>query len=189
MTARLCLVAALLSTALVGCNAQKQRAMALQHAQTSLEEEFPQRAGLQLDQADSLTDRFNLKPEVQADILRAETHLQLGELSMARALGEKVAAAYVPGTQPRAEAEEILAKVAIREGEFVEAQLRLSEAKRSYTDPSDLARVQDLALLVQGLQAYSQGETLSARSTWNSIGNVKLRESVLASMPAVAKTR
>jgi Flp pilus assembly protein TadD len=189
MTARLCLAAALLSAFLAGCNAHKQRAMALEQAQTSLEEQFPQRAQLQLDKADKLTRRYGLKPTTQSDILRAEAHLQLGELSMAKALGQEVSSAYVPGTVERAEAEEILAKVAIREGQFVEAQLRLSEAQRSYTDPADLARVGDLTLLVQGLQAYAQGETLVARSRWDSIGNEALRKSVLASVPAVATNR
>jgi hypothetical protein len=189
MTARVLIVAALGSALLVGCNAHQKRAMALREAQVSLEEEVPERAGLQIDRAEHLTRRYGLAATVQSDVLRAEAHLQMGELSLAKALGEKIAAAHVPGTEPRAEAEEILAKVAIREGAFVEAQLHLSEAKRSYTDPGDQARVTDLTHLVRGLQAYSQGETLAARSHWQSIGNQRVRDSVMASVPAVAQSR
>ncbi|MFP4355568.1 MAG: hypothetical protein ACLFUJ_10650 [Phycisphaerae bacterium] len=175
------LIAVVLSVAaLAGCNAQKQHAMALEDAQVSLAEQFPERAQLQLDKADRIARENRLKTGIESQVLRAEALLQMGQVEQAQQIAQQIAADYVPGTIQRAQAEELLAKVAIRQGRFLDAQMNLSEADRSYTSPVDKARINDLLNLVRGLEAWSGGRTVAAKTHWDSIVDKDLRSSVLA---------
>ena len=183
MKARLLVAVAAAAFALTGCNAQQQHDMALADAQQSLQQQFPEKAQLQIDQADRIADRHSVRRGVESKILRAEANIQMGRLDEAQRIAEEITASEVPGTVARAQAEEVLAKIAIRQGRFLDAQLHLNEADRSYVAMEDKARVTDLGHLVRGLEAYSQGQTQIARTHWKSIADEQMRASVAPEAP------
>ncbi len=174
------IAAALALVAVAGCNAQKQHAMALENAEVSLDQDFPERAELHLNKADRIARENRLKTGVESSVLRAEALIQMDRLEEAQRIAQQIADDYVPGTAPRAQAEELQAKIAIRQARFLDAQVHLNEAHRSYTDAADRGRITDLLNLVRGLEAFSDGKTLAARTHWNSINDAQLRESILA---------
>ena len=167
---------------LAGCGTQKKYDLEVRDAHEALDADFPELAGGHLDKADEMAAKHRLSRSDEARLLRAEAHIQTGDLEQAELLAEAVADRNVPGTRPRAQAEEVLAKIAIRRGQFSLAQRRLDEADRGYKAEHDKQRVADLVRLVLGLEAYGQGKTPEARQHWQRIADPQLRASVAMSL-------
>ena len=165
---------------LAGCGAQTKYDLEIREAHVALGADFPELAGKHLDRADRIAAKNDLKPRPESALLRAEAHLRRGEVAEARAVARAVADRHVPGTRPRGQAEEVLAKVAIRQGRFAEARNHLDQAARSYRAEEDKRRVADLTLLVRGLQAYARGQVQTARQHWRRIADPELKSSVIA---------
>ena len=175
------LTVGLLAVVLLGGCGQKKYAMEVNGARDSLERNFPEQAEVRLARARQIAEEHRLDESPEAALLAAEARIQLDDLAAARQLAESVAADNVPGTRVRAQAEEVLAKVAIRRGDFRTAMTHLAQADRSYSDPSDRRRVADLIHLVEGLRAYGRGKTTLADEHWGAISDPKLRVAIEAS--------
>ncbi len=180
MTRTLPLLAAagLLAGLAAGCSPRKEYSLQLTQARESLVRQFPQQAEQHLDQAQTVAVKHSLKPTAEAALLRAEARLQQDDLVTARQLANRVADEFVPGTRQRGLAEEMLAKIAIRRGEFLAAEAHLLQAERSYEDPADRQRAGDLVHLVRGLIAFGRGQNLQAQRHWQSIMDPQLRQSI-----------
>ncbi len=182
MRIRTCMLALLAGTVLAGCQAQKAYDRQLVKAQRSLEMQLPEMAQRQIDKAQTIAAKNHLHTGPEAKLLLAEAHLQMGNLSGTEALAREVADEYVPGTISRARAEEILAKVALRQGDFLAATAHLNEAERGYNAPEDLQRTADLLHLVRGLEAYGDGNSTVAIGHWNNISDPAIRQSLKQGM-------
>ena len=169
---------------LAGCGAQGKYDIEVRNAHEALKADLPELAEQRLAKADRIAAKNELTPSAEARLLKAEARLRQGDPGEARELAEMVAVEHVPGTHERGLAEEVLAKVAIRQGRFGAAGRHLDQARRSYSDQADQARVADLRKLVRGLEAYGQGKTGAARRHWHSIDDPELKASVLASLAA-----
>jgi hypothetical protein len=185
MNARIWLTGLLALGVLAGCGGQEKYALEVRGARDSLERNFPEKAEVHLARADKLAEKYDLVPSTDATLLKAEARIQLRDLATAEALATGVAEQHVPGQRPRAQAEEILGKIAIRRGNFTGAMHHLAQADRSYESAGDKQRVADLVLLVQGLQAYGRGEMDQARRRWESISDPKLRVAINVRRQAV----
>jgi tetratricopeptide (TPR) repeat protein len=178
MNARIWLTGLIALGVLAGCGGQEKYALEVRSARDSLERNFPEKAEVHLARADQLAEKYDLVPAPDATLLKAEARIQLKDLATAEALAAGVAEEYVPGTRPRAQAEEILGKIAIRRGDFRGAMHHLVQADRSYESAGDKQRVADLLLLAGGLEAYGRGQMAEARRTWEKISDPRLRVAI-----------
>ncbi|MFP4055170.1 MAG: hypothetical protein ACLFV7_15025 [Phycisphaerae bacterium] len=170
----------LLSLVLLGGCGQKKYAMEVNDARDSLERNFPEQAEVRLARARQIAEEYDLDESPEATLLAAEARIQLDDLATAGQLAQSVADTNVPGTRVRAQAEEVLAKVAIRRGDFRSAITHLAQADRSYTAPAERRRIADLIHLVDGLRAYGRGKTALADEHWGAISDAKLRVAIEA---------
>lgn len=178
---KLFLIAACAGIALLGgCKAQSQYNLELDNAQVALEGRFPDLAARHLDKAGRIAAKRRMGRRDKPVLLRAEVLVQKGDYDGARSLAETIAHRNVHGTHRRGQAEELLGKIAIRQGRFADARRHLANADRSYKADADKQRAADLDKLVLGLQAYGRGRTQLAQNHWRSISNVRMRTSISA---------
>jgi len=107
-------------------------------------------------------------------LLVAELRLVQGNSAEARDIAETVLAQ----NQRNPQANELVAKVLLKQGAFDEAEQHLVTAQLEYGTLGERQRVEDLLNLTRGLRAYSQGDTLAARKYWATIENTQLRDAV-----------
>ena len=172
---------------LAGCQDREAYNLELEHAQTALNQGFPEMADEHLTEADRIATKEEFKPVPAQRLLAAEVQIQLGDLDRAEQLALQVSREYVPGRVENAQAEEVLAKIDIRRGRFADALTHLNQAERSYKAEADKKRVADLIYLVRGFNAYGDGETRIAKAHWQNISDPEIRASVEATLARAAQ--
>ena len=176
----LMLLIAGLAMTVLGCQAQENYRIELQDAHDALEGEFPELAEHHLQEAQSLAQENGLREELAAKLLLAEAKMQKGDLISGEKLAQDVLQASTPGTVERAQAHQILAKVAIRRGRLDTAMEQLNQARPNCQSETQRRQIDDLSALVEGLIAYGQGRTSEAEKHWKAIRNSELKFSIAA---------
>ena len=176
------LISMLLPVVMLGCQGRQEYDVEISEAHRALSDGYPELAEMHLEEAKQVAAEHKLSQTDMPILLRAEAKLQQGDLMAAEALGKTVLDENVPGTRSYAQAEELLAKIAIRKGRFVDAQHHLVSADMSYKDQADKERISDLSMLNQGFIAYSEGDIKTSKRYWQAIEDSRIR----ASLPGIS---
>ncbi len=181
------IVALAMAGMLMGCQDQEYDVQ-IRQAHEALVTGFPELADHHLEKAEALADDSRVGSTVDGELLRAELKLQQGHFEAATQLAGQVAAKSSPGSINMARANEILGKVAIRQGKLDAATEYLTRAQKSFMSPADQYRLKDLLNIVNGLSAYSQGRTRLAQKHWDKITNEQLKIDLTTTTSTASKT-
>ena len=174
-----CIVPLILALGLAaGCSrVRKQNQEAVISTRPSPEQQAAE--ALQLGQYDRVEEILaEVKSTPTAKVLLAEAKFQQGDLAQALSNAQEALGTKDAKAQNRAQAHEIMAKVAIRQNLWNQALDYLEQARRQYRHDEDLQRVADLTMLTRGLLAYSEGNVRQASEYWGSIQNPQLKLSI-----------
>ena len=164
---------------LAGCQATSYHyTQKLQQAHWALQSGRIEQAQKLLAEASSIASDKEITETVEAPLLQAELLLAKGDLEEALATIKSVQSRPDVDSLDTARVEEILGKIALRQGNFKEAQEHLLIAEKSYPQQKDQLRVADLVILVRGLTAYGKGDLKVAQRYWQSISNVEMRHAI-----------
>jgi len=129
--------------------------------------------------ADLIVASGAVPPSPRSRLLLAEVRFAENDFSSAYELTQEVLSMDQCGFRTEAQAFEILAKTAVRQGHFSEAQEYLVKAGRAHEMQGDGEGVSgDLLKLVRGLMAYSEGDVSVACEYWKDITDAALRRSI-----------
>lgn len=110
-------------------------------------------------------------------LLEAEFRLAIGEAREALLIVEGISDPRLVG-----QVNEIAGKALIKSGRYAQASERLVAARSAYSRPGDLARVENLLLVAEGLESYSAGRGDEARRLWSGIEDAQLKRSLESSL-------
>jgi len=156
---------------LAGCSSARYQSYDVKvlEGQRALHAEEHQKAKLCIEEAIEIARKENIDP-LQADLLAAEFNLQAGVPEAARSSAEQIIAKH-----KSPQAHELMGKILLRQGAFDSAHDHLEVARMGYRRAADLQRVDDLAKIVKGLQAYGAGKPQQARDIWGTIKSDQTR--------------
>lgn len=176
---RTMLITTLAAMFAIGCQQDRSGyATNLQAAHEALQSGELSAAQERLRLAEEYAVENEISPTSDLLLMQAETQLALGHLGSAGEIAEDALASTEANAHDQARAQEVLGKIALRQGQFSEAQSRLSAAERGYESQEDRVRIADLIHLARGLASYGEGDIEVARRYWRDIQDPDLRHSM-----------